>query len=214
MGHVKRSLLIKAKIVEFLKYDLGWLAVFPATLGMLIGTLLFWGGRYSLGFKIISTCFRQGWPGTILYASYFVSKQINLSAANGRLKPGLQLVVDRCIEQTKPLDNTQKFFDDPAELYEGVMIILKPHSEGEKGVLLIKYSYYFPLLFKLFDVVKIQERYTIVLEPSWSGYCEDSILAYTFSADPVLVLTPEKRDFEFLARLNSNLVPVDLGASK
>jgi glycosyltransferase involved in cell wall biosynthesis len=60
----------------------------------------------------------------------------------------------------------------------------------------------------------ILQRYTLVLEPSWSGYANLQLLAYTrFAEHRVLVMATCPEDHEFLARLGSNLVPIPLGAS-
>ena len=56
------------------------------------------------------------------------------------------------------------------------LIMLKPWiSDKEKGVLLIKYTEIMNALPFLFDIDKLQERYDLVLEPSWESpyqmYC-------------------------------------------
>ena len=94
------------------------------------------------------------------------------------------------------------------------MLVLKsPGPGGEKGVLVIDYSYVFPLFFRLFHADVVAERYHLVLEPSWSGYCALEVLAYTRLRPPVFVESTEPRDTAFLRGLATNLVPVPVSAN-
>jgi len=57
-------------------------------------------------------------------------------------------------------------------------------------------------------------RYTLVLEPSWSGYANPELLSFCLFRDhPIVVMSPCREDFHFLERLDSNLVPIAVGAS-
>ncbi|WP_246283193.1 glycosyltransferase [Marinifaba aquimaris] len=153
--------------------------------------------------------YRTGWLGSkhfiILLMKRLFKKQHNNAFANQFLAS--------LIDSTVPLDNTKKFFDDPAALFPGVFIVLRQASDSSKGVLLIKYSYYFPLFFKLFDVVAIAKRYHIVLEPSWAGTCEAGIMAFATLEEPVFVMAYENRDYDYLAGIETNLVPVRLSSN-
>jgi hypothetical protein len=56
--------------------------------------------------------------------------------------------------------------------------------------------------------------YTLVLEPSWSGYANPKILSFAaFHDHPILVMSPCAADYRLLAQLQSNLVPIPIGAS-
>lgn len=93
------------------------------------------------------------------------------------------------------------------------IIVLKPAMEDEKGVLLLKYMARFDLFISLFDLDKVMNDYYIVLEPCWAGYCDASILMFISSTNEVIVQCPEKEDFDFVRGLQSNLMPIMLGAS-
>lgn len=93
------------------------------------------------------------------------------------------------------------------------ILVVKPASRDEKGVLLLKYTAKFDLFVSLFDLDRVMADYYLVLEPCWSGYCDPSILMFVSPTCEVLVQSPERADFEFIERLGSNLVPVTLGAS-
>jgi glycosyltransferase involved in cell wall biosynthesis len=100
----------------------------------------------------------------------------------------------------------------------GRSIVLKwPQRIGgalEKGVLLVSFTTSFPYFYEHVDIEQLQRYFSIVLEPSWAGYGVGEILFWARrAAPPVVVQATEKTDFDFIAALRSNLVPVDFGAS-
>ena len=117
------------------------------------------------------------------------------------------------VSQVVPLENTKHFFADPAELFVGVCIVLRRKSLARKGILLIKYSYYFPLMFKLFDMQEVAKNYHIVLEPSWAGTCDPGILAYATLNEPVFVMSYESRDSAFINAISTGLKAVKLSSN-
>lgn len=90
---------------------------------------------------------------------------------------------------------------------------VKSWRPGERGVLIVDYSYVFPLLAGLFNLDAIAERYTIVLEPSWAGSCTPEILLFTRLSQRVYVETTEPRDRDFLSTLGANLATVPVAAN-
>lgn len=92
-----------------------------------------------------------------------------------------------------------------------LMVLKAPVAGGEKGVLFVMVSTVFPLLYPGFNLDKLLEDYTLVFEPSWSGYCHPELLEFTRWNDDIFILAAEENDFAFLQRLGSNLVPVGLG---
>ena len=102
---------------------------------------------------------------------------------------------------------------DPARLVGSRMLVVKRWRPEEPGVLLVDYSYVFPLLAGLFDLDRIAARYTMVLEPSWAGTCSPDILLYSRLPHRVFVETIEPRDRDFLTALGTNLRPVPLAAN-
>jgi len=102
---------------------------------------------------------------------------------------------------------------DPKRLIGSRLLVVKAWNPGERGVLVADYSYVFPLLAGLFDLQRIADRYTIVLEPSWAGACTPEILLYSRLRHPVFVQTIEPRDRDLLARLNTNLEVVPIAAN-
>ena len=101
----------------------------------------------------------------------------------------------------------------PVEPYFGNRIlVLKPPKKGEKGVLYIMFSELFKLIPAMFEMGKLLKSYSLVLEPSWSGYCDEDIMHFTKYKEEIFVLSPEKEDYNFLKRLHTNLIPLPIGS--
>jgi len=101
----------------------------------------------------------------------------------------------------------------PARLIGSRILVVKSHRPGERGVIVVDYSYVFPLMAGLFDLERIADRYTLVLEPSWAGSCTPEILLFSQLRLPVYVETIEPRDRELLEVLDTNLRVVPLAAN-
>ncbi len=99
-------------------------------------------------------------------------------------------------------------------LLGGRMVVLKPHvSENEKGVVLVKFSESIREVARGVDVRRLLQDYHLVLEPSWSGYCDRDLLYYSQFDAPVFVMAPESDDYRFIDSLHSNLIPLRMGPS-
>ena len=165
----------------------------------------------ALAFKIVSNIFRAGWQGSEKIAEEYSRKVFFETPEIG------DEIITKFVKNITAEPHTEKFFHDPGLMLNGVITVLKSpkkHDEGlEKGALIINYSYYFPLFIRFFDVNTIAKQYHIILEPSWAGFCEESILAYTQFDFPVFLQTYEKRDKKFIQSLQSNIVTMDIGPS-
>lgn len=91
------------------------------------------------------------------------------------------------------------------------LIVLKAASDGEKGVILLKYAQTFDAVASLFDVSRLMDRYTFVLEPCWAGLCDPSVLMYIVPGHPVFILCFTEEDHRFISSIGAPLVPVRLG---
>lgn len=91
------------------------------------------------------------------------------------------------------------------------MAVLKEPTPGERGVVFVMFTELLRMMFAAMDVRRLAADYTIVVEPSWSGYCDEDFLRFTQLGEEVFVLAAQHDDFTFLQRLRSNLVPVPLG---
>jgi len=93
------------------------------------------------------------------------------------------------------------------------LLVLKGPLRGrEKGVLYVMFSEMFHLIPRAFDMGRLLKDYRLVLEPSWAGYCNEDILHFTKYDDAIYVGAAESSDYDFLRRLESNLVPLRFGA--
>ena len=91
------------------------------------------------------------------------------------------------------------------------LIVLKPWTPREKGVILLKYAKTFAALVSLFDLERLMERYLFVLEPCWSGFCHPSTLMFVSPNNPVVVQCFTKDDLAFITAVGAPLAPVQLG---
>ncbi|MDP5029606.1 MAG: glycosyltransferase [Paraglaciecola sp.] len=203
---LKTNLLIN-RVVEFIKYDFNHLK-YPLVLCChVVIYILQKFNKHSLAFKIASNVYRTGWSG---------SDELGTNVAHYYFKANKSLgrqISDEFINNLPVLSNTAKFFERPQEMLNGIITVLKNPSDIEKGALIINYSYYFPLFIRFFDVEKIAESFNIILEPSWAGFCEENILSYSLINAPIFLQVYEKRDKRFIERLDSNIIPVEVGPS-
>ncbi|WP_158769084.1 glycosyltransferase [Paraglaciecola sp. L1A13] len=199
--------LLLNRIIEFIKYDYNHLKypLVVACHGAII--ILQKLNKHSLAFKVASNIYRSGWAGSdklgVQVAQYYF-----------KLNPHLgKEVSDKFINELPLLNNTEKFFKHPETMLDGIITVLKNPNGDEKGALIINYSYYFPLFLRFFDVEKVAQSFNIILEPSWAGFCEENILAYTLVNAPIFLQVYEKRDKNFIESLDSNLIPIEVGPS-
>lgn len=101
---------------------------------------------------------------------------------------------------------------DLAKFFGNRLLVLKaPETNGEKGVLLVMFTEMIRVLRSSMNLKSLLHDYTLVFEPSWSGYCHPDLLQFSEFAEDIFVLAAEQNDFAFLRRLGSNLIPVCLG---
>jgi glycosyltransferase involved in cell wall biosynthesis len=133
------------------------------------------------------------------------SRRSTTSASDASLAP-----VYRDHVHSQHADNPQAsgVLANPEGMLGALVIVLKAATSEEKGVVLMHYSFVFPIFAKLFKIEDIAQRYHIVLEPSWSGFCDLNILSYTQYRFPIFVEGFEPRDTQFIERIGSNLVSV------
>ena len=130
---------------------------------------------------------------------------------------GFKRILEKWLFRNLPVTYAPRIADTPSaeltDLFGWRLMVLKPKiSATEKGVLLIKFSETLGKMIKHADIEKLTQDYTLLIEPSWSGYCDADLMYYTQFKDPIFVETPDQGDFEFLIRLNSNLVPLAVGS--
>lgn len=122
------------------------------------------------------------------------------------IKPNLAL----CDISTPLTEREKKKLDS---WLDSRFIILKASTEKEKGVLLVKFTPVIEVLVRAFNMPELLKKYQLVLEPSWTGYCQPEILQFAKFSEDVFVLAAEESDFEFINSLDSNLLALSLGPS-
>jgi len=103
-----------------------------------------------------------------------------------------------------------------AARHAGIVLKAPTLAEGgivEKGVLMLKYTDRIGIFHECVNMEALLRHYQLVLEPSWTGYSNPDLLAYTrYRNDDIVVLSPFQGDHDFLEHLRSNLLPIELGA--
>lgn len=93
------------------------------------------------------------------------------------------------------------------------LLILSPPKNGQKGVLIVKFSDYFKYFATIFDMDKIGEKFIVVVEPSSIGLFDLDLLCLSAFPCEFIVETQEPDDSIFLNKLSVNFTPVELGAN-
>ncbi|WP_372997847.1 glycosyltransferase [Marinobacter sp.] len=83
----------------------------------------------------------------------------------------------------------------------------------EKGIILLKFTNSFGVLFQKYDFNRISEDYYIVLEPSWAGYCLPEIIVWASLNNPVIIQATDSCDLNFLTLVSDNLNGIPIGSS-
>ncbi|MCI0459250.1 MAG: glycosyltransferase [Gemmataceae bacterium] len=183
-----------------------------AVAGLGFGSVLSAIGRRDKAARLLSSVHRGAASPLVSKAieNYFRSRTSPKVPAERRT---LLPVYRRHVTELPRTQGSARFLDAPLKLLGARVIVLKRARPNEKGVLVVDYSFAFPLFAKLFDLEEITRRYHIVLEPSWSGYCDLDILCYAQYEHPVFVQAYEPRDGDFLRSLQANLIPVPVAAN-
>jgi glycosyltransferase involved in cell wall biosynthesis len=146
------------------------------------------------------------------------------NARVSRLHRAITKVIGRDISTEGPayfkLMEDKNFFKQDLRFFmkQGGIVLKTPHFIGnravEKGALLLKYKESIRLFRNSADLPSVLQHYVLVLEPSWSGFTNPEILYFTqFKDQSIIVMAPEKRDYDFLQTLGTNLIPVNFGSS-
>jgi glycosyltransferase involved in cell wall biosynthesis len=202
----------KLKVREYLTNDSFLFKKLSAILGLVIGLTLLTLGKKLRGCAVLSWLHRADYSDQAnkIIAALF---QRNINSQDNKKTPTAQLVYQEYIENLASTPATSRFFVDPQRLLGTKLLVLKAPQKNEKGVIVVDYSFALPLLAKFFDIYQIAEQYYLVLEPSWSGYCDLDILCYAQYDFPVFVQSFEPRDATFIRHTQSNLIPVPTAAN-
>jgi glycosyltransferase involved in cell wall biosynthesis len=196
--------LLKARVSEYLFFDSLLFRMALAVGGTVAGLLLYLYGQTRRGFELLARLHRANyfrWAGR-------PAQRLTRSAAHHKAGHPLLKVYEEYVERLAPTVATEKYFEVPDRIFMYFALVLKSARPGEKGVIVLEYNYILPTFARLFDVPRIAERYHLVLEPTWSGYCTLDVLTYSQYDFPVFVQAHEPRDAAFVDGLDANLVSV------
>lgn len=132
-----------------------------------------------------------------------------LNSPTTRSGKTLALAINRYHMLPLESENARKIASAPESLFDGHAIVLKSPGPNEKGVIYFFYSYTYPLFLRLYRAEEIAERYRIVLEPSWSGFCDLNILCLNQLGEKIVVGYGERRDAQLLQHVSSQFIPCD-----
>lgn len=194
--------LIRA-ILEFVKYDSKLARTLMGQIGILASCGFHICGNDTFALKIVMYLHRNAVSEkSDRYAEKLITNFL------GKNHPFRQMYIDGLRET----EATRRFFERPESLIGSRVLVLKSPENGERGVVVVDYSFIFPLLAQKFDLKALFRQYHLILEPSWSGACDNDILALSAHGN-IFVQTNEPRDAEFLKRINCGIEPVPIAAN-
>jgi glycosyltransferase involved in cell wall biosynthesis len=207
-----RSNIWRTWIGEYLIFDCALFRIIVGFAGFFIGWVLYSCGKRSKGFGILAKTHRAAMAPLGNRRLIELVQDAHQNFLLSEQHPLHQVYADY-VDGLKPTPQTAKFFEAPDKLFPASAIVLKSAGANELGVLALQYSYVYPLLAKFFDLEKIASRYYLVLEPSWSGFCDLNVLIFTRLRHPVFVGSIEPRDSEFMRQIKTNLIPAPFSSN-
>lgn len=200
---LKEWLLFDSKISRF---TLAWTCIAASK-------LLLAARKEELAFKLLSMTHRANLtPSSTRHVESLIFHVIHATdedTASGRLK---QLIINYPLAMPTP-SNLQRYIENPVTLLRGNILVLKSPGQNEKGAIYLYYSYIYPLFMRLFDTSEIEKKYHIVVEPSWSGYCDLNLLCLTALKSKVVVGSIEPYDSRFINNIGSNLTTAEFSGN-
>ncbi len=193
---------MRAAALEYLEYDATALQQVSSLGGVAAAAALWSGGQHERAFTLASRIHRSG-------HSAAAARIIERALRTRDLRDYFDAHIARSVRRA----DAAQMLQNPTMLLGYRALVMKSARDGERGVLVLDYSYIFPMFAALFDIEAIARRYHIVLEPSWRGLCTPDVLAYTLFDFPVLVQAIEPRDIAFINAIRTNLSTVPIAAN-
>lgn len=199
--------LVLSHVKEYCLFDSRFAQRLLALLVLAAARLLRIGDRRLRALRLETSVHRSDWSAVASRAvETIVAREL---AGAGPFPPTIREYLDTLT----PCSRTTRFFAEPHRILRTRVLVTKSFQPGEKGIVIIDYSFVFPVLAKFYDLEAIARRYHLVLEPSWSGACDLDVLTYARLGHPVFVQTSEPRDIAFLRRACPTLVPIPIAAN-
>jgi glycosyltransferase involved in cell wall biosynthesis len=195
--------LARVRLREFLQFDstvAGAITGGIALGGALVCSLI---GRHRRALELLTTAHRAT---TLRIIRAPIERMLKQPAAPGSV---IALRVNAAYDEYLRSISSTEPHRQPRNLLGTRVMVVKSPAAGERGVVVMDYTYTFPIVARHFDLSKLCERYYIVLEPSWIGFCTPEILVYSRLPEPVFFETNEPVDIQFLSRVSKNFVHVE-----
>lgn len=198
---------LRVRAGEYLRLDCRLSRTLAALGGALAGFALFALGVRRAGLRLLTRVHRSN-------ASALASRRVERFLGTAPDHPAAVLDELRRHVAEPPIGPAaRRHFENPEKLVGTRALVVKAARERERGIIVLDYTYTFPIFANRFDVEKVAERYHVVLEPSWAGYCDLDILSYAAFRGPVFVQSTEPRDTALLERFRPNLTPVPVSGN-
>jgi len=159
---------------------------------------------------------------SLLASHQAILNSTRFAASNSRLVAGIESKIAAVLKE-KPFSCRHAGIARPSRqdlriLHTRGGIVLKNPvlingRVAEKGVLLLKHGRNFRLFIQAVDLPALLQQFSLVLEPGWPHTAACAILFFANYPDStVLVMAPERRNYAFLQKLETNICPLRIGS--
>lgn len=195
--------LFRRRATEFCKYDSRVMRLLIGRCGVIVAKLLKRFGKSDSALRLAMYLHRNALCASAdEYAESFINELIELRDS----------FRERYVLESTVHEKVRRFMDSPEKLLGTRLLVLRECKDSEKGLIALDYSFSFRVFAAKFNVSEVMRKYHMVLEPSWSGLCDEDVLALSTYGD-VFVQTNEARDVEFLKSVRLPIIPINIAAN-
>ena len=192
-----RLTIVRATIREYAQFDSTIYRSCAAFVGLCGGLVCLIAGRDATALRLLSAMHRAAY---LRLADRLVESLFGRALSGGPTAPLTAAARQHVFTDTAA---PPQLASKPDALLGPLAMVLRSPTAERKGIIVLQYNYVFPLFARHYDATEIARRYDLVLEPSWSGYCNADVLCYAGMTPRVFVQAFEPRDREFLVRMNA-----------
>ena len=193
----------KRGAIEYCKYDSRVMRLLIGQCGVIVARVLKRVGKSDAAVRLAMYLHRNALCASAdQYAESFINELI---ASKDSFR-------ERYILESTVHEKVRRFMDSPERLLGTRLLVLRESGESEKGLIALDYSFAFRVFAAKFNVSEVVRKYHLVLEPSWSGLCDEDVLALSSYGD-IFVQTNEPRDVNFLESVRLSIIPINIAAN-
>lgn len=204
----------KVKLLEFVRFDskIASACLFVAYLSQYFFYMII--NRPLRALEVAGAIYRHinfQWARNL--ASKILKNQINNHGVR-HIGHAIRESLSGAIDKGLLLRLKQEILSGKPRLFDKRLLILSNPVNGQKGVIILKFTDYFKYFVELFDVEKIAEDYVLIVEPSSVGLFDFDLLCLMHENLNVIVEAGEEPiDIGFINDLNINMFPVEVAAN-